>query len=253
MSKLAQAAAKASVWLEQYLALGEERSIHKLAVNVRRICGENGWEYAPAERTLESWSARYGWDRLAKQHDAEVMEKARAQLLKKRADLAETRVTIALDHCEAFHALVRDALTVETPVMDENGKPTITVHANGSFTPNVDRRPATFRDLDRHDIAAIIALHNAAVSTERMLLTGASSPRQDTESQGRDDGAVIRVLGPEALAEMAIKVGSLVQTLAETTERRKAEKAQAIIPHDRDEEAYLLADGEYDPGGPGRH
>ncbi len=242
MSKATHAAAKADRWLQEYLAMGKDRSLHKLAVDVRRIVGENGWRDPPAERTLESWSSKYGWDRRARDFDTQVMERARNQLLRRRADLAENRVDISLQHTQAFHMLVRSGLTREettTEVMDD-----------GSFREVTTSRPATFAEMSKVDLRAIITLHNTAVATERALLGGASDRYRANQAEQGEQGAGVTVLGPEALMEMGSKIGSLVRKLSATTERRKAERTVEAVEGGEAEEPRPVIDG-YDPDDPG--
>jgi hypothetical protein len=251
VSKATQAPLRADLWFEHYLAMGTERSIRKLAADAGRIGSSNGLDTIPPQRTLFNWSSKYGWDRRAREHDAEAMTRARTQLLKKRADLAESRVELALDHTMAFHALVRDALTVVTPILDENGKPSSTVHDDGSFTPNEDRRAATFRELSRQDIFSIIAFHNAAVATERALLAGAADRYQQNQDEQGADGPGITVLEPEAIQEMGIKIGGLVRHLKRVTEDRQADKRLAAEQHVELEEVSPAVDPDYNPDDPG--
>lgn len=240
MSKATQAAGKADRWLQEYLAMGKDRSLHKLAVHVRRNTGENGWRDPPAERTLESWSARYNWNRRARDFDTQVMERARNQLLRRRADLAEERVEIALAHTLAFHMLVRGGLTREetqTDVMDD-----------ASIRETTTHRPATFSEIPNADLHAIITLHNTAVATERALLAGASDRYRANQAEQGEQEAGVTVLGPEALMEMGTKIGSLVRKLSATTERRKAERADATVVQTSSEQPVLNDDDPDDPG-----
>lgn len=240
MSKATHAAAKADTWLQEYLAMGNDRSLHKLAVNVRRITGENGWRDPPAERTLESWSSRYNWNRRARDFDTQVMERARNQLLRRRADLAENRVEISLQHTQAFHMLVRSGLTREettTEVMDD-----------GSIREVTTSRPATFAEMSKADVYAIITLHNTAVATERALLAGASDRYRANQAEQGEQGTGVNVLGPEALMEMGSKIGSLVRHLSATTERRKAERADAAVVQTSSEQPVINDDDPDDPG-----
>jgi len=240
MSKATHAAAKADTWFQAYLAMGDNRSLRKLAAEIRQRGGTVTEEYAPALRTLESWSAKYDWDRRAREHDAEVMERARNQLLRRRAGLAEERVEIALAHTLAFHMLVRSGLTREettTDVMDD-----------GSIREVTTSRPATFAEMSKVDLHAIITLHNTAVATERALLAGASDRYRANLAEQGEQGAGVTVLGPEALMEMGTKIGSLVRKLSATTERRKAERADATVVQTSSEQPVFNDDDPDDPG-----
>jgi len=117
VSSTASAAAKADVWFNRYLALGEGRSIKLLIQNVQEACSRGG-EAPPPERTLFSWSSHYGWDRRAKEHDTQLAARARDKVLRAQAMTAEERAGVALGTSMAFHALVRDALTHREPRMD---------------------------------------------------------------------------------------------------------------------------------------
>lgn len=251
MSKASSGESRAELWFSEYLRLGSDRSLRKLAAETEQICSIHGWDRPPSERTLFDWSARFGWDRRAKAHDAEVMEMARAQLLKKCAGLAERRTELALDQTLAFHALVRSGLTIETPVLDEHGNGRTEVLDDGSIRPMVTRRAATFRELRKADIAAIIALHNAAVGTEQRLLAGAPDQYREMQNRQGEDGPGITVLGPEALQEMGNKIGGLVRILRETTDRRQAEAAQAATANGSATDQPPPVDPNYDPDDPG--
>ncbi len=248
MSKASSAESRAEKWFSEYLRLGSDRSLRKLAAETEQTCSIHGWDRPPSERTLFDWSARFGWNRRAKAHDAEVMERARAQLVKKRADLAERRMELALDQTLAFHALVRSGLTIETPVLDEHGNGRTEVLDDGSNRPMVTRRAAAFRELRKPDIAAIIALHNAAVGTEQRLLAGAPDQYREMQNRQGEDGPGVTVLGPEAIHEMGIKIGSLVRHLSDTTERRKAERADATVVQTSSEQPVSNDDDPDDPG-----
>jgi len=137
MSKATHAAAKADRWLQEYLAMGDDRSLRKLATEAPRIASARGYSYVPLLRTLGRWSSLHGWDRRAREDDAAVMERARNQLMRRRADLAEQRVEISLQHSQAFHMLARGGLTREettTEVMDD-----------GSFREVTTSRPPSAR------------------------------------------------------------------------------------------------------------
>ena len=232
MSKPTRTTAKADDWFEAYIALGPGRSLRKLIAESQQLARRNGLGNPPSEATIFRWSSRFGWDRKAQAHDHEATERARAQLLQRRADMAEQRLEVALEHTMAFHSLVRSALTVEEPILDTDGTQRIEVHADGSFTPLVTYRPAMFRELSRQDINALISLHNTAVATERALLAGAADRYQQYQDDQGEDGPGVTVLGPEAITELGVKVGRLVKYLAATTERRRAEKSLSSTERD---------------------
>jgi hypothetical protein len=66
MSKATHAAAKADRWLQEYLAMGDDRSLRKLATEAPRIASARGYSYVPLLRTLGRWSSLHGWDRRAR-------------------------------------------------------------------------------------------------------------------------------------------------------------------------------------------
>lgn len=85
MSNAASAAAKAEVWFSKYIDMGEDRSLRALAAVARQEASEGGGGSAPSERTFFGWSSRYGWERRARQHDAEVNARVRDKVLKKHS------------------------------------------------------------------------------------------------------------------------------------------------------------------------
>jgi len=171
-----------------------------------------------------------GWDRRAKQHDRTVRDNARAQLLEEQEQLAVMRQNVALDHSMAFHALVRDYLTIRTPVMDPDN-PKVQLMASqdgGAPEPVFHSRPARKEDLDRADVYLMSHLHTVALATERLYLGNAAErAREYREQQG--GGNEMTFLGPEAIREMGIKIGTLVEKLSEPTERRRAQRQLEII------------------------
>jgi len=231
MTKATVAEARAEMWFDEYLALGGSRSIRRLAADSQHILSRMPkGTTVPSERTLFQWSARYGWDRRAKQHDRTVRDNARAHLLEEQEELAVIRQNVALDHSMAFHALVRDFLTIRTPVMDPNNpkEQLEAVQDDGSLAPVFTSRPATKDDLNRADAYLMSHLHSVALSTERLYLGNAAErAREYREQQGGSNEMTF--LGPEAIREMGIKIGTLIEKLSETTERRRAQKQLEII------------------------
>jgi len=231
MSKATVAEARSEMWFDEYLALGGSRSIRRLAAEAQQTLSRlPKGQAVPSDRTLFQWSARYGWDRRAKQHDRTVRDNAREHLLAEQEDLAIQRQRIALDHSMAFHALVRDFLTVRTPVMDPDHPEEQLMEAqdDGSLAPVFDSRPARRDELERADIYAFTHLHTVATSTEKLYLGNAAErAREYREQQG--GGNEMTILGPEALREMGIKIGTLVEKLSETTERRRAQRRLEVI------------------------
>ena len=231
MSKATVAEARSEMWFDEYLALGGSRSIRRLAAEAQQILSRlPKGQAVPSDRTLFQWSARYGWDRRAKQHDRTVRDNARSHLLEEQEDLAVQRQRIALDHSLAFHALVRDFLTIRTPVMDPNNpkEQLEAVQDDGSLAPVFNSRPARKEDLDRADVYLMSHLHTVALTTERLYLGNAAErAREYREQQG--GGNEMTVLGPEAIREMGIKIGTLVEKLSETTERNRAQRRLEVI------------------------
>lgn len=140
------------------------------------------------------------------------------------------RQNVALDHSMAFHALVRDYLTIRTPVMDPDN-PKVQLMASqdgGAPEPVFHSRPARKEDLDRADVYLMSHLHTVALATERLYLGNAAErAREYREQQG--GGNEMTFLGPEAIREMGIKIGTLVEKLSEPTERRRAQRQLEII------------------------
>lgn len=89
MSKIKEPAARAA-----YLALGPGRSIAKL----RGVLGEKLGR-PPGKSTLELWSSKHGWTKLAAAHDEKVTAAATAQIAaqqgKKAADLVTHLISAA--------------------------------------------------------------------------------------------------------------------------------------------------------------
>jgi len=69
MTRATMAESRAEMWFEEYLALGETRSLRRLSADSQRILGSMpSGQALPADRTLFEWSAKYRWDRRAKLH-----------------------------------------------------------------------------------------------------------------------------------------------------------------------------------------
>jgi len=130
----------------------------------------------------------------------------------------------------AFHALVRDFLTIRTPRMDPEhpDEQLMAAQDDGSLAPVFDSRPARRDELERADIYAMGYLHNMATSTEKLYLGGAADrAREYREQQG--SGSEMTILGPEAIREMGIKIGTLVEKLSESTERKRVQRRLEVI------------------------
>jgi len=228
VSSTASAAAKADVWFNQYLALGEGRSIKLLISNVQEACraGEGG--PPPPERTLFSWSSRYGWDRRAREHDKQLAARARDKVLKDQATTAEERAEVALGTSMAFHALVRDALTHREPRMDPKD-PEIQLTGiadDGGVVDLFNYRPKTWEEI-RPDVYAVVALHGLAIATEKQYLGDAVERYQTHIADGESKAPVIEILGREAVVDMGISIGKMVRRLGAITDVKRAELAAA--------------------------
>lgn len=130
----------------------------------------------------------------------------------------------------AFHALVRDFLTIRTPVIDPEhpDQPIMRATDNGGLEEVFDSRPARKEDLDRADVYLMSHLHTVALTTERLYLGNAAErAREYREQQG--GGNEMTILGPEAIREMGIKIGTLVEKLSETTERNRTQQRLEVI------------------------
>ncbi len=67
MSRATLTVARTDAIFDRYVAMGPERSLMKLASELRQSYGENGTG-VPKLRTLELWSSKYRWDRRARGH-----------------------------------------------------------------------------------------------------------------------------------------------------------------------------------------
>jgi hypothetical protein len=220
MSKSTVTATKADAYLQRYLDMGPARSIRRLTLESQRAVSGRG--RTPTERTLFRWSAQYEWDRRAKQFDQEVAERARRQLLQRRADMAQARMDIALDTSMALHRMVHSAITSE----DE---------ASAGNPDGPVLRARTFAEMTEGDIYAMLALLEMARSIDDDILRDAPSAFEKYQEQQGQGGPVINVLEPEAVRELGIKVRALVRNLSEVTEARQAAKQEAI-EHNPDED-----------------
>ena len=226
MSNASVAAAKADVWFNQYLELGEGRSLRLLAAKAPLLCSEGVGGAPPPERTLFSWSARYGWDRRAKAHDTQLRAQARDQVLREQATTATERAGVALGSSMAFHALVRDALTHREPRMDpQNPEEQLIQVADGrGLVPVFDYRPKTWDEV-RPDVYAIAALHGMAIATEKQYLGDAVERYHTHITDGESKAPVIEILGREAVTDMGISIGKMVRKLGAITDVKRAELA----------------------------
>jgi len=171
MSNSSKAGSRAGRWYVEYLAMGSQRSLEKLAADARRIAAERGWSSAPSKRTLENWSSNDGWSRKALEHDREVMAQVHKQLVYKRADQSQRSQDRALEIAEKMQGLVEDALTVRTERIDpETGEQAFTVDGKGEVIKLFDERPKRFDELSKPAISSIIALTREAAATNRALL-----------------------------------------------------------------------------------
>jgi hypothetical protein len=244
MSAPAGTTGRSEAWLEAYLELGTDRSLRKLIAESEQIARSKGLGKPPSAATIFRWSSHFGWDRRAGEHDAAVAARAWEQLLQRRANVEEERIDLSLSHAEVFHHVVQSALVLETPQLDDNGEPIMTV-VDGRPTPLLDRRVATYADHSPQAWRAIMAIHDQAVQTERTLLAGSSERYRQMQEAGGAQGPVINVLGREATMEIGFKVGRLVKALAKETARRRADLQLAATRQEQTPEEEWNAD---DPG-----
>lgn len=226
MSNSTRLKAKTEVWFQEYLEMGHGRSLRKLIAESERIASAKGLGNPPSEATIFQWSASHGWDQRARQHDAEVSAEARQRLFRRRADTEEKPFDAALMHTELFQHVLQSALVIETPRPDDAADPFVNV-ANASGTPLYDRRVATPPDYEAQEWRTLIAMHKAVADTARALVQGAGERYRQFQESEQEGGAVIQVLGPEALREMAVHVNRFVKHAAKLTDQRKAEMAHA--------------------------
>lgn len=95
-------------------------------------------------------------------------------MLEEQENLLYDRQRVALDHSRAFHASVRDFLTVTTPRMDPN-HPDEQLQGIGDddgLVPMVDTRPVGKKDLVRADIYASYCQPRS----RSLLATGTGKP-----------------------------------------------------------------------------
>jgi hypothetical protein len=234
MTRTTHAAARAESLLEQYLALGPTRSLKKLATELRSNVGDD----APTQRTLETWSSRFGWGRRARQYDHDAAERAKYQLLIHRSGVLEERMEISLDHAMILHNYFRNGMTRVEHRTEVAG--------DGSIIRQWDERiPIPPEQIPVSHFYAYMAAEKQATMIEQALVGAASDRRELYEERMGQEGPAITVLGPEAMQELGLKVGKLVRQLAKTTEARRAERELEIIDQEPDDEAFESAD---DPG-----
>jgi len=171
MSNSSKAESRAGRWYVEYLAMGSQRSLEKLAADAHRIAAERGWSSAPSKRTLETWSSNDCWSKKALEHDRAVMAQVHKQLVYKRADQSQRSQDRALEIAEKMYGLVEDALTVRTERIDpETGEQAFTVDGKGEVIKLFDERPKRFDDLSKPAISSITALTREAAAINRALL-----------------------------------------------------------------------------------
>ncbi len=234
MTKVTQTAARAESAFDFYLAMGPTRSLQRLVAEWRYGDGERA-----AIRTVERWSANYGWDRRAKQYDRDVAERAKYQLLIQHANIQQQRNEISLDHTMVLHNFFRAGMTRVEHRTE--------VATDGSIVREWDERiPLPPEQVPHARLYACMAAEKQATAIEQALVGAASDRRELYEERMGQEGPAITVLGPEAMQELGLKVGKLVRQLAKTTEARRAERELEIIDQEPDDEpAYESAD---DPG-----
>lgn len=78
-----------------YLAQTPPRSLHRLALDLAREFTET-----VSERTLKNWSKKNGWQRLAREHDERVAQKAATIVVNRQAKTAAERAALLMDQGE---------------------------------------------------------------------------------------------------------------------------------------------------------
>ncbi len=169
MSNQTRSKAGTEEWFQAYLGLGPERSLRKLIAESEHLAASKGSGKPPSEATIFRWSTNFGWDRRAKEHDAAVAAQARKQLLRRRANIEEERIEVALDHAGLLHNVVETALLIDTPRLDDAGNPIMGI-VDGRSTPVTDRRPATYSGHDQQEWRTILMIHKSATETDHALL-----------------------------------------------------------------------------------
>jgi hypothetical protein len=234
MSRSTHAAARAEAIFEDYLALGPDRSLKKLASELRSNFGDD----APTLRTVETWSSQYGWDRKARLFDRDEAERAKYQLLIHRSGIREERLEISLDHAMILHNFFRNGMTRVEHRTE--------VGTDGGIVREWDERiPLPPEQVPHARLYACMAAEKQATMIEQALVGAASDRRELYEERMGQEGPAITVLGPEAMQELGLKVGKLVRQLAKTTEARRAARELETIDQEPDEPEFESAD---DPG-----
>ena len=141
MSNTTAAAAKADVWFTRYIDMGEDRSLRGLAAIARQEASEGGGGSAPSERTFFGWSSRYGWERRARQHDAEVNARVRDKVLKKHSCAFDVSRVLQKPLPDAF-GLAKTAAGLQNiaPVLSQQ---------DAKRPPQEGERPPVVHDNDR--------------------------------------------------------------------------------------------------------
>lgn len=234
-------------WFGQYVSMGSTRSIRLLLESARQRLDSDpakdaGITTAPSERTLFRWSSAYGWDRRAREEDIRVAEEARKRLLERRSRSAENRIETRLAITTGLYDVVRNALTIRAPNLNEDGSQRFDVADDGGLVPSFEERPAAFRDYSLKDWLAITNIFKTAAESDRADL-GTVVAEHRSEMLEESASGETRVLGIEALGEMAVMVGKLVGKLDHASKGRVLEDSQQDIidadftEHEHDDDA----------------
>lgn len=228
MSKCSQAESKAGPWCMEYLAMGPERSLEKLAADARRIASERGWSSAPSKRTLETWSKNYDWSKKAHEHDREVIAQAHEQLLYKRADQSQRSEDRGLGNLDHMQRLAEEAVTVRTERIDpETGEQAFIVDGKGDVIKLFDVRPKRFDEMPKSEISSFIALTREAGAIHRALLGDAQENLQVYRAKTAHEDPESHYFEREAKHEIAKEIGTLLREVEEDQQKGRAQTARA--------------------------
>ena len=109
--------------LIEYMVLAGDRSLRELR---RRLLKQGT---APSLKTLQTWCARHAWVARAQEHDSQIAEQARAQVLQHAVG---ERVALA----SAFSDMAQEALTAVLKALRKQSSTLVTKALSGSGRSN---------------------------------------------------------------------------------------------------------------------